>query len=176
MKSFTLRDYGLQVFFAAFLVSPPSFSQTQFKSKEIGELALRITNLQADLADAQSDMYNLSFSQHLGWAKLRIGEEIKCLRDMEYSLGPINVTLQKYWTAYTIRDMMKHAADKRSATEISDILLKSIRIDLDRSEKEINETRRQCSESEIVNQMGLDALELLSAPVLKSALSGLPPK
>jgi hypothetical protein len=174
MKRFTL-GYGLPLFFAAVFVSSPSFSQTQFKSKEIGEVVLRISNLRVDLADAQSDMSNSFFSRTLGGEKLRVGEEIKCLRDMENSLGPINITLQKYWTAYTIRDMMKHAADKRSATEISDILLKSIRIDLDRAEKEINQTRRQCSESEIVNKMGLDALEVLSAPALKSALSGLPP-
>ena len=167
----------LLVIFAAIAVCSPSFShaQTQFKSKEIGEIVLRLGNLKADLADAQTDLSNSIFSQPLGGGKLRIGEEIRCLRGMEDALVSMNVTLNQHWTAYTIRDMMKHREDRKSATEITEVTLKYFRNDIERSEKEINDIRRLCSDSEIVNQWGLKASELLSEPFFKKALSQLPP-
>ena len=74
MKRYTFGIFSLLVLFVPVLVCSPSFShaQTQFKSKEIGEVALRLTNLKADLADAQQDLSDSIFSQPLGGGKLRI--------------------------------------------------------------------------------------------------------
>lgn len=174
MKRSTLGYFGLPLLFAAIAVYSPSFSQaqTQFKSKEIGEIALRLTNLKADLADAQQDLSDSIFSQPLGGGKLRIGEEIRCLRDMEDALDSMNITLSQHWTAHTIRDMLKNREDRKSATEITEVTLKYLRNDIERAETEINDSRRLCAESSIVNEWGIKASELLSDPALKSVISG----
>jgi hypothetical protein len=164
----------LLVIFAAIAICSPSFShaQTQFKSKEIGEIVLRLGNLKADLADAQTDLSNSIFSQPLGGGKLRIGEEIRCLRGMEDALGSMNITLSQHWTAHTIRDMLKNREDRKSATEITEVTLKYLSVDIERAETEINNSRRLCAESSIVNEWGIKASELLSDPALKSVISG----
>ncbi len=164
----------LLLLFAAIAICSSSFSQaqTQFKSKDIGEVALRLTNLKADLADAQQDLSDSIFSQPLGGGKIRIGEEIRCLRDMEDALGSMNITLSQHWTAHTIRDMLKNREDRKSATEITDVTLKYLRNDIERAETQINDSRRQCAESSIVNEWGIKASELLSDPALKSVISG----
>ena len=174
MKRYTFGIFSLLVLFVPVLVCSPSFSQaqTQFKSKEIGEIVLRLGNLKADLADAQTDLSNSIFSQPLGGGKLRIGEEIRCLRDMEDSLGSMNITLSQHWTAHTIRDMLKNREDRKSATEITEVTLKYLSVDIERAETEINNSRRLCAESSIVNEWGIKASELLSDPALKSVLSG----